>query len=236
MKRISSLLLVAITIICFTACSPQKIITAGTRPKTSNVVNENIVFSTVPTVEEKGYSEIGEYVEDTLFGLVTGTYVSYKVTDIKTYASIEEAGLNIADMEPVIYGGFLDNGGNLDENYQFLLLSVDIYCSQKNADEDVKPDISRLSLVGTVEGRNIFDGLSTEPCYFFYETAEPRNIENQYSLFYIDVGEELSSVCGWIIPKDIKTDDLFLQIGGVSYVSDGSFSDDRAFISLSKGG
>ena len=233
MKKAIYIFIVGAILFAFSSCSPENIINLGSKPRTSNVVDENINFST-PTIEEKGYYSIGEYVEDKRLNSLTGTHLSYKITDVKTYTTIEAAELS-AD-EILMYEAFCDEDGAFDTRYKFLLVSVDVHCSEKQENTDLRPNITRLSSVGIVNKMGVYEPLSNEQIYFYNKFAEESSNTKDYFYYDIDKDETISVICGWMIPSNIKTDDLYLSISTISYSSDGSPDDGATYISLNKEG
>lgn len=233
MKKIICILMVGIILFVFSSCNPEKIIYSGTNPKTSNVVDQNMEFST-PTIEEKGYYSIGEFVEDERLNSIIGTHISYKITDVKIYNTIEQAGLKTDDI--LMYDAFCDENGAFDTSYKLLLVSVDVHCSEKQENTDFRPNITRLSSVGKMNEDGTYEHISNEQIYFFKETSEAPTNDKEYFYYDIDKDETISVICGWMIPSNIKTDDLYLSIGTISYSSDGSPDDGATYISLNKEG
>lgn len=231
-KFVFVIIIISIVLFC-TSCNPEKIINAGSCPKTSNIANENFDFST-PTIEEKGYYRIGETVEDKEKNSHNGTHLSYKITDVKTYDTIEQSGLKTNDI--LMYEFFCDDNGSFDTSYKLLLVSVDVHCSKKQANTDFRPNITRLSSVGKMNKDGTYEHISTEQIYFFKETSEAPTNDKDYFYYDIDKDETISVICGWMIPSNIKTDDLYLSIGTISYSSDGSPDDGATYISLNKEG
>lgn len=231
-KFVFVFIIISIVLFC-TCCNPEKIINAGIGPKTSNIANENIDFS-APTIEEKGYYRIGETVEDKEHNSHNETHLSYKITDVKTYDTIEQAELKTDDI--LMYEVFCDNNGSFDTSYKLLLVSVDVHCSKKQENTDFRPNITRLSSVGKMNEDGTYEHISTEQIYFFKETSEALTNDKDYFYYDIDKDETISVICGWMIPSNIKTDDLYLSIGTISYSSDGSPDDGATYISLNKEG
>lgn len=233
MKKVICIFTVIAILFAFCSCSPESVINLGSKPKTSNVVDENINFST-PTIEEKGYYSIGEFVEDERPNSIIGTHLSYKITDVKIYNTIEQAGLKTDDI--LMYEAFCDENGSFDTSYKLLLVSVDVHCSEKQENTDIRPNITRLSSVGKMNEDGIYEHISTEQIYFFKETSEAPTNDKDYFYYDIDKDETISVICGWMIPSNTKTEDLYLSIGTISYSSDGSPDDGATYISLNKEG
>ncbi len=233
MKKIICILMVGIILFVFSSCNPEKIIYSGTNPKTSNVVDQNMEFST-PTIEEKGYYSIGEFVEDERLNSIIGTHLSYKITDVKIYNTIEQAGLKTDDI--LMYDAFCDENGAFDTSYKLLLVSVDVHCSEKQENTDFRPNITRLSSVGKMNEDGTYEHISSEQIYFSKENSEAPTNDKDYFYYDIDCDETISVICGWMISSDIKTEDLYLSIGTISYSSDGSPDDGATYISLNKEG
>ncbi len=232
-KKAICIFIVGAILFAFSSCSPENIINLGSKPKTSNVVDENINFST-PTIEEKGYYSIGEYVDDEILNSLTGTHLSYKITGVKTYHTIEDAELS-AD-EILMYEAFCDENGAFDTRYKFLLVSVDVHCSEKQESTDFRPNITRLSSVGIVNETGVYEPISNEQIYFYNKFSEKSSNIKDYFYYDIDKDETISVICGWMIPNNIKIEDLYLSIGVTSYDSDGSSDDGATYISLNKEG
>ena len=232
-KKAICIFIVGAILFAFSSCSPENIINLGSKPKTSNVVDGNINFST-PTIEEKGYYTVGEFVEDEILNSLTGTHLSYKITDVKTYNTIEDAGLSADDI--LMYDVFCDDTGSFDKSYKLLLVSVDVHCSEKQENTDFRPNITRLSSVGIINETGVYEIISHEQVYFLNKNSErPTNIQD-YFYFEIQEIETISVICGWMIPSNIKTEDLFLSIGTISYSTDGSTDDGATYIYLNKEG
>lgn len=232
-KKAICIFIVGAILFAFSSCSPENIINLGSKPKTSNVVDENINSST-PTIEEKGYYSIGEYVDDEILNSLTGTHLSYKITDVKTYNTIEDAGLSADDI--LMYEFFCDDNGSFDTSYKLLLVSVDVHCSEKQENTDFRPNITRLSSVGKMNEDGTYEHICTEQIYFFKETSQSPTNEKDYFYYDIDKDETISVICGWMIPSNIKTEDLYLSIGTISYSTDGSTDDGATYIYLNKEG
>ena len=231
MKKIVFVFLVISIVLFCNSCNPEKIINSGSKPKTSNVVDENMEFST-PTIEEKGYFKIGEDVEDEKENNHTGTHLSYRITDVKTYNTLEDAKLSPDDI--LMYEVFCDNNGSFDKTYKLLLLSVDVHCSEKQENTDFRPNITRLSSVGIMNSTGIYEPISNEQIYFFNKSSEKLSNKKEYFYYDINKDETISVICGWMIPSNIKTEDLYLSIGTISYSSDGSPDDGATYISLNR--
>lgn len=154
MKKVICIFTVIAILFAFCSCSPESVINLGSKPQTSDVVDQNIEFST-PTIEEKGYYSIGEFVEDERPNSIIGTHLSYKITDVKIYNTIEQAGLKTDDI--LMYEAFCDENGSFDTSYKLLLVSVDVHCSEKQENTDIRPNITRLSSVGKMNE----DGICT---------------------------------------------------------------------------
>lgn len=230
-KKVICIFIVVAILFAFCSCSPESIINLGSKSQTSNVVDENINFST-PTIEEKGYYSIGEFVEDERLNSIIGTHLSYKITDVKTYDTIEQAGLKTNDI--LMYEVFCDANGSFDTSYKLLLVSVEVHCSEKQESTDFRPNITRLSSIGIINEAGVYEPISNEQIYFLNETSEKSTNEKDYFYYDIDKNETISVICGWMIPSNIKTEDLYLSIGVVSYASDGSTDDGATYISLNK--
>ena len=97
MKKVICIFIVVAILFAFCSCSPESVINLGSKPQTSDVVDQNMDFST-PTIEEKGYYSIGEFVEDERLNSIIGTHLSYKITDVKIYNTIEDAELSADDI------------------------------------------------------------------------------------------------------------------------------------------
>lgn len=233
MKKIICILMVGIILFVFSSCNPEKIIYSGTNPKTSNVVDQNMEFST-PTIEEKGYYSIGEFVEDERLISIIGTHLSYKITDVKIYNTIEDAELSADDI--LMYEVFCDDNGTFDTSYKLLLVSVDVHCSEKQENTDFRPNITRLSSIGIINETGVYEPISNEQIYFLNESSEKSSNEKDYFYYDINKDETISVICGWMIPSNIKTKDLYLSIGSIAYGPDGSNSDGVTYISLNKEG
>ncbi len=231
MKKVICIFIIGALLFVFCSCAPENIINLGSKPKTSNVVDENMEFST-PTIEEKGYYSIGEEVEDTIINSIIGTHLSYKITDVKTYDTIEQAGLKTDDI--LIYKSFCNENGTFDTSYKLLLVSVDVHCSEKQENTDFRPNITRLSSIGKINKTGVYEPISNEQIYFSKQNTEKSTNEKDYFYYDIEKDETISVICGWMIPKNIKTEDLYLSIGTVSQTSDGSISDCATYIYLNK--
>lgn len=233
MKKVICIFTVIAILFAFCSCSPESVINLGSKAKTSNVVDENMEFST-PAIEEKGYYTIGEYVDDNRLNSLTGTHLSYKITDVKIYDTVEDAELNVDDI--LMYEAFCDENGSFDTSYKLLLVSVDVHCSEKQDNTDIRPNITRLSSVGKMNEDGTYEPISTEQIYFFKETSQAQTNNKDYFYYDIDKDETISVICGWMIPSSLKTEDLYLSIGTISYSTDGSTDDDAKYISLNKEG
>lgn len=233
MKKFAVTFLVISIVLFCSSCNPEKILNAGSAPKTSNIANENLDFST-PTIEEKGYYRIGETVADKEENLHNGTHLSYKITDVKTYDTIEQARLKTDDI--LMYEIFCDKNGSFDKSYKLLLLSVDVHCNEKQESTDFRPNITRLSSIGIMNETGIYESISNEQIYFSNESSEKSSNNKDYFYYDINKDETISVICGWMIPSNIKTEDLYLSIGTINYSSDGSPDDGATYISLNKEG
>ena len=233
MKKIAVTFLVISIVLFCSSCNPQKILNAGSTPKTSNIVDENMDFST-PTIEEKGYFRIGEDVEDDKENNHTGTHLSYRITEVKTYNTLEDAELSANDI--LMYEVFCDDTGSFDTSYKLLLLSVDVHCNEKQESTDFRPNITRLSSIGIMNETGIYESISNEQIYFSNESSEKSSNKKDYFYYDINKDETISVICGWMIPSNIKTEDLYLSIGTINYSSDGSPDDGATYISLNKEG
>ncbi len=232
MKRIVVVFIIISIVILCSSCNPENILNSGSRPKTSNVVNENLDFS-IPTIKEKGYYQIGEVVEDKTKNASTGIHLSYKITDAKTYNTLEDAELTSDDI--LMYEVFCNESGTFDTNYKLLLISIDIHCSKKQENSNIRPNITTLSSVGKIKENDIYEPISTEQIYFSKELSTSNN-QKDYFYYDINEGETISVLCGWMVPDFANADELFLSIGTVDHSTDGSTTDDSIYISLQKEG
>lgn len=233
MKKVICIFIVGAILFAFSSCSPESIINLGSKPQTSNVVDGNMIFST-PTIEEKDCYSIGEDVDDKIMNSHTKTHLSYKITDVKTYNTIEDAGLCADDI--LMYEIFCNENGAFDTSYKLLLISVDVHCSEKQENTDFRPNITRLSSIGIINETGVYEPISNEQIYFLNESSEKSSNEKDYFYYDINKDETISVICGWMIPSNIKTKDLYLSIGSIAYGPDGSNSDGATYISLNEEG
>lgn len=233
MKKIFSCVIVILLLSSVCSCnlkgSIDSVMKLGDSQKSSNVISGDFEC-TEPLIEEKGYSVIGDIVDDVRFYEGTGIQISYKIKTAEIYNDPADCGID--KNEICMSELFYESDGSFSGDYDFLLLEIDILCAEFKKDLNIRPNITRFSSVGVSSEVGRYEPVSVEQLYFSVNGKVKSADSKDYYYYDITEGETVSVVCGWMIPSNIN-DDLFLSIGSVHYSSDGSASDDSVIISLS---
>lgn len=235
MKRMICVFIAVTLLLLCSSCNAKselnKIMNLGDNRRTSNTVDKNAEVS-APAMQEKGWSFIGDEVEDYRLNSITDTCFTYTVTNARIYDRVEDAGLKPENI--LMYEAYCDEKGEFDTRYKLLLVYVDVFCKQKKENTDYRPNITRLSSVGIINQSGAYEPISMEQIFFCTESGEPSPDQKEYFYYDINESETVSVCCGWMVPNNVKTEELFLCIGSVKYSSDGSVDDNAAYILLKK--
>ncbi len=234
MKKIVSCIMVLLILGSFVSCdiknSLNSVMKLGDSQKSSNVISIDSNY-TEPLLEEKGYYGIGDVVEDKRFSEGTGIQLSYKVNEAVIYNEPTECGIDVSDI--TMYEFFCESDGTLSEEYDFLVLEIEISCTRFNDELNIRPNITRFSSVGVSSDIGTYEPVSVEQLYFSVNGSVKSADSKDYFYYDIVEGETICVISGWMIPSNVDDDMLFLSIGSVNYSSDSSASDDSVLISLS---
>lgn len=234
MKKIVSCIMVLLILSSFASCdikdSLNSVMKLGDSQKSSNVISGDSNY-TEPLIEEKGYYNIDEIVEDKRFSEGTGIQLSYKVKEAVIYNEPAEFGVDISAVN--MYELFYESDGSFSDDYNFLVLEIEISCIKFNEELNIRPNITRFSSIGVSSEVGRYEPVSIEQSYFSVNGNTKATGSKDYFYYDIAEGETICAISGWMIPSNVDADKLFLSIGSVNYSSDGSASDDSVLISLS---
>ena len=226
-KVVYILFITMLTTLCCSCSISEKSLSINENLQNSNVFDENIKVS-IPSVKQPNCFKIGDIVEEPILNTLTDTFISYKIINAKIFDSFLEANINEENM--LLSEEFLNDYSNFDNKYDFLLIELDVSCSQKNEEDDFQPNISRLSSIGRINDSGIYEPISNaERVYFSQSNTENTQNEENYFFYDINEGETIRVYCGWIIPCNTELSDLVLQIGQSTTDSDGFYNNKNTF-------